>query len=930
MASYDVLDQLYLLQNKHQRLEEELHEQKEEVRKLKAVVIDGIYQAAPREKTVPSFAQKAPPVAPVPAQAKFPQKIATPQKPKAAPALPKSPKPVTPKKDLRTREMDFGKVWFVRLGIISLITGLVFLSNFAYQNYIYNWGPAPRLTGLYFLSALMLGIGTYFEKAKKALANYGHVLAAGGIATLYYTSYAAHYIERLRVIDSTLLGGIVLLTTAAACLAYALWKKSTTTALCSIVLAFYSTSINPVGAFTLISGLILTLTGVTLLDRLRQASIGFTTMLGAYLSFIYWQLLVNHGSHYAHASWFVLGYWILCTAVILKQRLQSKPFFSETQLLTYTSINNSLFIFLTSINFATQQFYTSVWLNIASIGVVFILISLFLYKKKQHPLSLAHLYLGKGFALITLALCIKLSGTSLAISLTIQAMLALIAGTYSERKLLLTAGGLALLLGFGIYATQITQATGILHGIMLTLYLGLATFLHLLSQKKLPIFMPLASLASVASFFAMVALCSLIVTADISVFAQIIISLSLFSALRSLKAFSFYRYIPTPFYELTHLLAMVGIFLTAKSLLFELNQSKAAVITTLLFIAAAVQTVGKLKWDSVKQSVHFNGFYNTIATLMLLITLGYNRNLDSTMLIVSLLPIAYHYLFGKVRLASIPIIGLLCYIVPWSMSLVGYSSSYMNLHPVAQLGCALIPLAHVYLMKYGQLCHLGKQSDHHLQKVISALLITASAGMISLWQYHTLPVWELTLALTATLFYWIDDRKSLHSFSLCALVMYLVSFASILVMPQESYTLRYFVILIPFITYFANLSKAMTPRVNAAEINQSIAIGFSLALWFIASQHTIALAGSSALSICWALIGLAILSFGFIAKDIVFRTMSFIILGATILHVYGVDVWKITALFRILSFITLGLVLLIIGYLYSRKVDNHGEENDDT
>jgi uncharacterized membrane protein len=31
-------------------------------------------------------------------------------------------------------ELDFAKVWFVRIGIVILLTGLVFLGNYAYQN----------------------------------------------------------------------------------------------------------------------------------------------------------------------------------------------------------------------------------------------------------------------------------------------------------------------------------------------------------------------------------------------------------------------------------------------------------------------------------------------------------------------------------------------------------------------------------------------------------------------------------------------------------------------------------------------------------------------------------------------------------------------------------------------------------------------------
>ena len=47
-------------------------------------------------------------------------------------------KKIKPQKtrDYHKLEQDFGKTWFVRLGILSLLTGLIFLSNHAYQNYI--------------------------------------------------------------------------------------------------------------------------------------------------------------------------------------------------------------------------------------------------------------------------------------------------------------------------------------------------------------------------------------------------------------------------------------------------------------------------------------------------------------------------------------------------------------------------------------------------------------------------------------------------------------------------------------------------------------------------------------------------------------------------------------------------------------------------
>ncbi len=105
---------------------------------------------------------------------------------------------------------------------------------------------------------------------------------------------------------------------------------------------------------------------------------------------------------------------------------------------------------------------------------------------------------------------------------------------------------------------------------------------------------------------------------------------------------------------------------------------------------------------------------------------------------------------------------------------------------------------------------------------------------------------------------------------------------------------------------------------------QILAVASSIIIWILCSQHLIHIYESAAaLSIVWAMVGFLLLSIGFVTRDIVFRTSAFIIvLGCTVAHVYGVDIWKLNSLLRIFLFITLGVVMLIIGYLYSKKADN--------
>ncbi|HMC27374.1 MAG TPA: DUF2339 domain-containing protein, partial [Verrucomicrobiae bacterium] len=192
---------------------------------------------------------------------------------------PKPPPPPTaapaPKSSF---EMRLGTYWLVRIGIVMLLTGVVFLGTYAYKNFIGHFGPAGKLTLLYLLSGTLLALGTWFHRKQESLKNYAQVLFAGGLAAVYFSTYAAYHIPALQVIRSAVLDGALLFGWAA----YVVWladrRKSETLALFAVGLAFYSSVITHVGLFTLYSNLILTIAAVFFLVRNRWATLSFATM----------------------------------------------------------------------------------------------------------------------------------------------------------------------------------------------------------------------------------------------------------------------------------------------------------------------------------------------------------------------------------------------------------------------------------------------------------------------------------------------------------------------------------------------------------------------------------------------------------------------------------------------------------------------------
>jgi hypothetical protein len=83
-------------------------------------------------------------------------------------------------------EMRVGTYWLPRIGIVIVLTALVFFGNLAYQDFISKLGPGGKVSLLYLASAVLLVAGGWWQRkaAKQSLKNYAQVLFAGGLAAV--------------------------------------------------------------------------------------------------------------------------------------------------------------------------------------------------------------------------------------------------------------------------------------------------------------------------------------------------------------------------------------------------------------------------------------------------------------------------------------------------------------------------------------------------------------------------------------------------------------------------------------------------------------------------------------------------------------------------------------------------------------------------
>jgi uncharacterized membrane protein len=391
-------------------------------------------------------------------------------------------------------EMRLGTFWLVRIGIVMLLTSLAFFANYAYHHIIGKLGPAGKISLLYLASGLLLGAGAWWQRrtVKESLKNYAQVLFAGGLAAVYFTTYAAHHIPPLRVIDSALLDGTLLLVWAGVIMWIAGRRKSEVMALFAVGLAFYSSVITRVGEFTLYSNLILTIAAVVFLVRNRWAGLSFASLVTSYAGYTFWRFLHDDGWRWATPDenlWlgagFLASYWLVFTAATFLSRSEK---LSGSGRAAFLTLNNGAFFtlfLLTMLQVHTGCFWKF------SLGYGTVLLALAMLAQKILPAEpfAKNSYLIQGLLLVTLGLISKFSGLQLSLVLGTESVVLFMLGTQRRSVILkLFAYAAALLATDWCIASMHPFVThGLWTGIALGAFMAVNAFrAHWLEAEKDP------------------------------------------------------------------------------------------------------------------------------------------------------------------------------------------------------------------------------------------------------------------------------------------------------------------------------------------------------------------------------------------------------------------------------------------------------------
>ena len=440
----DVRSRLDALERRQSLLRQELAGLDETLAELKGNIPD----AAPTVPAQPPLAPPPAPMVPPPlpdAVAEIPS-AAAPSVVPVAPVPPPLPQTSVPRES--SLEMRVGTVWLARIGIVILLTGLVFLANYAWKSLIENFGAVAKLGLLYLAGGALCAIGLVIERGRESLKSYSRILIAGGLAAIYYTTYAAYFVPSLKVIGSPLVAGILLVAIAAVMGWMAERRNSQSTASLAILLAFYASTVNPLSYFSLCSNAILGIAAVILMARKRWMVVSFLALVATYGSYLSWRIAENWRFWEVHAGGdadlavrlgFLSLYWIIFTAGVF---FPAGTKGAGAARVVFSTLNDAAFFCLAAVAISAAH-RDSVWM----VALVFGLIQcgLALAARRAHgagsPLGSA--WFAKALFFLTLALLIRFTGSSLAVILIVECSLLVFAAKQLPSRVLSAAGPLA-------------------------------------------------------------------------------------------------------------------------------------------------------------------------------------------------------------------------------------------------------------------------------------------------------------------------------------------------------------------------------------------------------------------------------------------------------------------------------------------------------
>ncbi len=102
------------------------------------------------------------------------------------------------------------------------------------------------------------------------------------------------------------------------------------------------------------------------------------------------------------------------------------------------------------------------------------------------------------------------------------------------------------------------------------------------------------------------------------------------------------------------------------------------------------------------------------------------------------------------------------------------------------------------------------------------------------------------------------------------------------------------------------------------EIHAGAIVLGGLGLWLYFSRWILQSSDGFYLTAGWSALALALFIAGMALRERIYRWLGLGVLACALGRIVIFDVWKLETIYRILSFLALGIVLLVLGFIYNK------------
>lgn len=377
-----------------------------------------IQKAAEPPVSTPFVAPSMPPsVPPAMAPAQPEQLSVSPQAANVQPSKqPASARPTRPviSNDGNDFELKLGQRWLLIVGIVTMVFGVGYFLKYSFDQ---GWvGPAGRVASAYFWGVALLLAGDRFRK--KDFEVFGLYLVGGGIAVLYFSTFAGFQIYDL--FSQTLSFSIMVLVTALAVTLSVIYDTKWLAVL-GLIGGFLTPVLlgtnqdNELALMTYMTILNLGLLGIAYYKQWNILNVlGFFATL---FLFSAWHTTHYDVSKFWLTLYFINEFYLLYTFIPLfylisahKRQKAEKTDIETTDPTLFILVLNSFIAFAINFTMIRDKFSTE-WVGVYTLSctAIFLLIATYLKKKERAGESPFFLFAGKAALYLVLSVPIIFS-----------------------------------------------------------------------------------------------------------------------------------------------------------------------------------------------------------------------------------------------------------------------------------------------------------------------------------------------------------------------------------------------------------------------------------------------------------------------------------------------------------------------------------------